>query len=1413
MSVASSVGMNLANVNYYSTEFPFIDRMKSASSWGASGFDASSIPLDANGYPLGIPTGSAGIHTMVNMDPLSANTSTTYVLTYSGKADFILVGAKILSTEAGKITFEYKSEDTRMLVAVTKLDSSAPLTDMHIVRSDHQALFAAGEIFNPAFTDKISSFGTLRYMDWTATNGNNIQNWADRTTMSDRTWEGSATSNVPIEVMVALANKTKTDMWLNVPTKATDDYVRQMLQYVHDNLDPTLTVKLEYSNEVWNWSFQQAGYAHREAAKLWGKDANGDGVINPEDSAEQLGSGWVEYYGYRAAQIASIANGIFSDDPADRLHNVLATQSAYRGLEDYIVNGVGRANVGSVSSLFDDYAITSYFGDHLRGKTQADLATILSWARSGEQGLVAAFKALEDGTGISGDGSMASLRDLYAYQAAVAAKYGLDLVAYEGGSDFNAGHFNDAAEQQEVFAFFKKLQADPRMGDLYKQLISDFAAAGGTLANILIDVSPDFTTAMYGTLKSIYDTGSPAWDALVAMQKLATGGGVSPPTPTPPSTPTPPPIPIPVPEPTPTPPPTPTPEPAPEPSPAPTGVTDKANYTMAADERSIAYIGSEKFTAIGNNLDNTISAGAYGSSLTGGAGTDVLVGGEGSDVLDGGSDADTMIGNEGDDVYLVDTLGDIVIEKANGGTDEVRTLLASYALDANLENLSYTGTAAFTGTGNAAANVLTGGDSGSSLQGGAGDDKLVGGKGADMLDGGTGTDVMTGGAGDDVYVVDAAGDRVIEAANGGTDTVRTTLASYALPDYVENLNYYGDSGFIGKGNDLATSIAVASGFTGRGNTLANTITGANGDNSLYGGGGNDILTGGTGADLLDGGTGNDTMTGGLGNDTYVVDSTGDRIVELNMQGTDEVRTALTNYALADTLENLTYTGTASFTGTGNDAANVITAGSGGSKLSGDNGNDSLIGGTGVDALDGGNGDDLLDGRGGDDVMTGGTGNDSYVVDAAGDRVIELAGQGTDEVRATSATYALSDNIENLTYLGTASFTGTGNALANVLTGGANGNRLSGGDGADTLVGGAGADDLDGGTDVDRMVGGAGNDAYVVDDRRDVVVEDKNGGIDEIRTSMSTYILSGEVENLTHTGNGVFQGMGNGLDNVITGGTGVNRLLGDGGNDTLVGNASTDVLDGGSGADRMIGGAGNDIYFADNAGDILVENANEGLDTVYSTITYTVSANVENLLLFGNTAIDGTGNEIANKIVGNSANNVLSGRAGNDSLFGAVGNDILDGGDGGDTLIGDEGSDTLYGGDGADVLVGGAGDDGLVGGLGADNISGGAGADRFVFRLGDLDANASNSDVITDFSRNEGDKIDLSAFDADPATASRDALIFVGSAAFTKRAGELRVDSSGSYQVVSGDLNGDGIADFSLNLSKNAGTLIAADFVL
>ncbi|MBU7584136.1 MAG: calcium-binding protein [Nostoc sp. TH1S01] len=359
-------------------------------------------------------------------------------------------------------------------------------------------------------------------------------------------------------------------------------------------------------------------------------------------------------------------------------------------------------------------------------------------------------------------------------------------------------------------------------------------------------------------------------------------------------------------------------------------------------------------------------------------------------------------------------------------------------------------------------------------------------------------------------------------------------------------------------------------------------------------------------------------------------------------------------------------------------------------------------------------------------MIGGTGNDTYYVDSINDQIVELANEGTDTVRA-SVIWILGENVENLILTGNSAIDGTGNALKNSITGNTADNKLFGGDnddtlkgdaGNDTLDGGAGNDTLDGGLGDDLMIGGAGNDTYYVDSSNDQIIEALSQGTDTVRATVS-FTLADNIENLILTGTNAIDGTGNSLNNSITGNSANNILLGndgndtlkgDAGNDTLNGGAGNDSLDGGLGNDVMIGGAGNDTYYVDSSNDLITELLNEGTDTVRVGFSFTLGDNIENLILTGSNAIDGTGNSLKNTITGNSANN---------SLFGGGDNDTLKGGDGDDTLDGGNGNDTLTGGNGNDTLVGG---------LGSDRLTGGTGNDKFVFA-----SLSEGIDTITDFS--------------------------------------------------------------------------------
>lgn len=482
-----------------------------------------------------------------------------------------------------------------------------------------------------------------------------------------------------------------------------------------------------------------------------------------------------------------------------------------------------------------------------------------------------------------------------------------------------------------------------------------------------------------------------------------------------------------------------------------------------------------------------------------------------------------------------------------------------------------------------------------------------------------------------------------------------------------------------------------------GTAAADVILGSAEADQIYGLDGDDALYGGDGADLLAGGKGSDGMAGGRGNDIYEVGAAGDRVMEAANEGIDEIR-AWVSYRLADNVENLTLVGPGDFDGVGNALANRIGGTGGANKLyggvgddllSGAAGNDRLYGEVGADQLYGGDGADYLDGGAGGDLLLGGKGDDVYEVDATGDRVVELQGEGIDGVRAWIS-YWLTANVETLTLVGPGDLDGVGNALDNkiygnaganmlsggagndVLSGGAGNDRLSGVDGADWLYGGDGNDLLEGGAGNDLMAGGNGDDRYSVGAAGDRVQELADEGIDEV-TAWVSHRLAANVENLILDGASDIDGVGNYLSNRITG------------------NAGDNVLDGGGGGhDVLAGGRGNDIYYIDpyfsDLTVTIVEQAGEGIDEIRvrsESAFIELRANIENVRLLGSGVADAYGNDLNNSMVGGIGKNLLKGEAGDDLLMGGAGDDNLTGGLGKDRLYGGSGNDVLNIGEFAD----------------------------------------------------------------------------------------------------------------------------------
>jgi Ca2+-binding RTX toxin-like protein len=317
-------------------------------------------------------------------------------------------------------------------------------------------------------------------------------------------------------------------------------------------------------------------------------------------------------------------------------------------------------------------------------------------------------------------------------------------------------------------------------------------------------------------------------------------------------------------------------------------------------------------------------------------------------------------------------------------------------------------------------------------------------------------------------------------------------------------------------------------------------------------------------------------------------------------------------------------------------------------------------------------------------------------------------------------------------------------------------------------------DTVGTTGGDMLHGSSGDDTFIVNHVRDVVFEAVNGGIDTVQSSLS-HILRDNVENLILVGDADLSGTGNNANNSLTGNNGKNRLLAGDGNDTLSGGAGGDTLNGGAGADIMFGGTGNDTFTVENTSDTVTEFADEGFDTVNSFISYTLTANVERLILEGMENLNGFGNDLDNTLNGNNANNWLVGGLGNDTLHGKGGADTLEGGIGNDlyyvdnagdivTELANEGTDkvsssmsytlaanveqlfltgiadlTGTGNDLNNVIYGNGGDNHLDGGLGDDSLNGGLGDDSYQFGL------LSGRDLINNTDASDG--LDVVFFDA------------------------------------------------------------------
>lgn len=655
-----------------------------------------------------------------------------------------------------------------------------------------------------------------------------------------------------------------------------------------------------------------------------------------------------------------------------------------------------------------------------------------------------------------------------------------------------------------------------------------------------------------------------------------------------------------------------------------------------ADGSSITYA---DLVARGFDIDGT----PFDDQLFGTNVVDRITGGAGNDQLEGGEGDDRYFYNQDDGIDTINDqavtgAGNAVVFGTGIASDAVQAKLVNHPFDPSLSSLLLE--AGGNGEGIridtfdpkdalgphpveqfqfADGTTLTYGqllDRGIEISGTAGNDALKGTNVNDRLDGGAGNDELRGDEGNDVYLFGrGSGQDVAIDRQGNLDAVR--VAADVAPSDVTVTRIGQDLvlGIVGATDQLTLSLFLlaptlqieqvqfADGTvwdtvmlttlaqpTTTGTAGPDTLVGTPNGDRLAGLAGDDQLTGLAGHDLLDGGTGIDQLAGGLGDDTYLVDDAGDVVTEAANEGLDTIQSSVSR-SLEANVENLTLAGAATINATGNALDNILT------------------------------------GNSGANVLAGGAGNDTYVAGPE-DTVVEVANEGIDTVLSAVSTQ-LSPNVENLTVTGSASISGTGNELDNVLQADGSISTLAGGTGDDTYIQGFNGDD-------------------------DVLIETATGGIDTAIAAQD-YRLPAHIENLTLLDPRVPDFATFSLLPFRSSGTSVSGF-GNDLNNTLIGGQANNLLDGGLGADTMLGGAGDDTYDVNHAADVVIEQANEGTDIVHSSVSYTLGANVENLTLIGVDPGNATGNALNNDVRGNEAPNVLDGGAGNDSLQGSGGAD-------------------------------------------------------------------------------------------------------------------------------------------------------------
>ncbi len=489
-NVNSPLGTNSNEVSYWTPEWVFVDAFKSSQEWvsgtaGGAWDDGRALDIDENGWIRSLAPDQVARTGMFAVNGKYPAGQYTVLYDGDGTLEYRL-GARFNAelSKPGRHIIDVDPSRNGISITISATNPANPIRNIRVIMpggvcsndpyqwcNDDSACTNGAvcesfvdnyetQIFHPTFLDRIKRYRAFRFMNWMRANGSTQQDWADRPKITDARW--STEKGVPVEIMVALANRLHTEPWFTIPHQATDDYIRRFAETVRDQLSPDLKVYIEHSNEVWNRGFPQSAYAEQRGLSL--------GLSTNPNLARAY------YHSLRSVQIFDIFTSVFAG--TERLVRVMGAQSRNYWLSRQLLE------FQNAYQKTDALAIAPYFGFYLGSPSEEQRVEAMS-----VDDLITELRNVAIPTTV----------DDIRTQSDIAREFGVKLVAYEGGQHLvGAG---STANNSTINALFDAINRDPRMADLYTRYLNAWRDNGGQVFMHYLTVSGYGRFGRWGSLE------------------------------------------------------------------------------------------------------------------------------------------------------------------------------------------------------------------------------------------------------------------------------------------------------------------------------------------------------------------------------------------------------------------------------------------------------------------------------------------------------------------------------------------------------------------------------------------------------------------------------------------------------------------------------------------------------------------------------------------------------------------------------------------------------------------------------------------------------------------------------------------------------------------------------------------------